>query len=326
MDAVDVINDNLDVYKLLEYYEFDNVSDHGSTIRSSCKIHGGDQPTAFVINKESGLWFCHTGDCGGGDAYTLVQRLEECNFKESVEILSKVQDIDIDNLQINSKRREHKREVDEWVEIMKRRISKVESKEFKLEEEVKKVLKFREFQEETLRYFNFGFAKEVSLSRKDGSKYRLFNRLVVPIVQDKINIGVSLRRTKPTDYPKWSHQPINIKTGDLLYNIDAIKPLEEVVVVEGPFDVWAYHEIGVKAVATYGAKMNKGQIELLIKTGGNIILSFDGDEAGKQATREAIKELIQKANIYVVKLLEEEDPESISRERLKELYESRERI
>ena len=33
--------------------------------------------SAFVINKDTGLWYCHTGNCGGGDIFTLVERFED---------------------------------------------------------------------------------------------------------------------------------------------------------------------------------------------------------------------------------------------------------
>ena len=64
MDAVTLLIKHLDAEKLLEHYDFDRIKSDGDMIRSSCKIHGGNNPTAFVINKETCLWYCHTSDCG----------------------------------------------------------------------------------------------------------------------------------------------------------------------------------------------------------------------------------------------------------------------
>ena len=81
MNAVEFINEHLDPMKVLEYYNFQEVTDKGQMIRARCKIHNGDNPTAFCWNKENNLWFCYTGDCGGGDVFSLIEKLEKCNFK-----------------------------------------------------------------------------------------------------------------------------------------------------------------------------------------------------------------------------------------------------
>ena len=80
MDATTLIQQHLDVEALLEHYGFNNIHNNGDIIRACCKLHGGDNPTAFVINKNTGLWYCHTGECGGGDVFTLVQKFEGINF------------------------------------------------------------------------------------------------------------------------------------------------------------------------------------------------------------------------------------------------------
>lgn len=62
---------------------------HGSRWSSHCPLHGGDNKTAFSINasKRDGrlLWNCFSGDCGGGDAITFVQRWQGLSFREACE-------------------------------------------------------------------------------------------------------------------------------------------------------------------------------------------------------------------------------------------------
>ena len=77
MYAVEFINKNLDAMKILEYYNFEEISDRGNIIRARCKIHGGDNPTAFCWNKNNNLWICYTGDCGGGDVFTLIEQIQK---------------------------------------------------------------------------------------------------------------------------------------------------------------------------------------------------------------------------------------------------------
>ncbi len=49
---------------------------NGKSYSSHCPLHGGDNPTAFSISLKGNrwLWHCFTGDCGGGDAITFVQK------------------------------------------------------------------------------------------------------------------------------------------------------------------------------------------------------------------------------------------------------------
>jgi len=57
-----------------------NVDNHG---RCACPLHGGENETAFSIFHKEGkdYWKCHTGDCGGGDVITFVQRWQGLDFK-----------------------------------------------------------------------------------------------------------------------------------------------------------------------------------------------------------------------------------------------------
>ena len=107
MDAVTIINEHLDIHRLLQHYDIDKTNPEGDIIRACCKLHGGNNPTAFVINVETGLWYCHTGSCGGGDAFTLVQKMEGCDFPSSVRWLAEFFDVDISNLHITERKYQH---------------------------------------------------------------------------------------------------------------------------------------------------------------------------------------------------------------------------
>lgn len=57
--------------------------------RGACPIHGGDNESAFVISVKDGkeLWYCFTGDCGGGDAIDFVKAWRGWGFKQACEFL-----------------------------------------------------------------------------------------------------------------------------------------------------------------------------------------------------------------------------------------------
>jgi hypothetical protein len=63
-----------------------SIDNHG---RGVCPLHGGDNTSAFSIYYKDGkeYWFCYTGDCGGGDAITFVQKWQGVGFKEACAFL-----------------------------------------------------------------------------------------------------------------------------------------------------------------------------------------------------------------------------------------------
>lgn len=329
MDAVQYINENKDVVQLLHKVHAENIREDNVYIRSCCPIHGGDNPTAFVINKENGLWYCHTGACGGGDIFTLVQKTHNLNFQEAVLWLAELFGLDINNLEIKARQENYIKEVQNFISVMKKLVP-ISRSEVTLDFQMKPVVKLRNFKEETLKHFDVQYAEEVPLHNVSGTSYKLNNRLVFPIIVAGKIVGYSLRATRASQVPKWSHQPAGLPTRELLYNIDSIKEYPDkniTSVVEGIFDVLACYEAGiVPVVATFGAHLTDMQYKLLLKTGKDVCLMYDNDDAGRLATRTAIEKLKYKTNIYLPTLPENKDPESISREELKLIYDNKRKI
>lgn len=320
MNALSALRDKVDFLKLMEHYGFKNITSDANMLRSTCAIHGGDNPTAFVVDTDTNLWYCHTGSCGGGDAYTLVQRVEECSFPEAVKIVADLSNVDIEGMEIKGDKDSYAQEVQRWAEAVRRTSNEQQRRRFELNSEVRELVKFRDFQEETLRHFRAGYVEELTQTNRKGEEYTMRKRLVVPMIENGLQVGVSLRATRKGDFPKWFHQPRNIKTSDMLYNIDGAQENSEIVVVEGPFDVWAFYEIGVEAVAVYGSHISNEQYKKLMRTGADIVFAFDGDKAGQDATEKAIQMFMYKANMSIVEFDVFEDPASIEREELKIKY------
>lgn len=325
MDATTLLQQRVSIEEVMKHYDFDKTRPDKHIIRSCCKLHGGDNPTGFVANTENNLWFCHTGGCGGGDIFTLVELMEEIPFNQAVEFVARTFDVDITNLEIKKREETFMKEMKAWIRAITSR-KKKEMQEYSIPEEIKEVTKFRNFTEDTLRRFGLGWVESVRLKKKDDNTYTLKNRLVFPIWFNNVRVAYLFRRVKSTDIQKWSNQPVNVDTSELLYNYDMVLGEREIVVVEGVLDVWAYHEIGVPAVATFGAHLTDAQYKLLIRTGADITFSYDGDEAGRVATKKAIESMKYKANLRQVVFEDGEDPESIPRNQLKLNYERRMRV
>jgi DNA primase len=322
MDAIQLIKEHLDVERILKYYDFDGAKPSGNKIRSCCKIHDGNNPTGFVIDVDTGLWSCHTSDCGSGDIFHLVQRLEDIGFPVAVHKVADVLGLDIGNLEIVARTKQERKELRDFLDAIKRAQQK-ELQAYTPEGTAVNVKKFKEFQSSTIEHFGLTFFKTFIGVNSKGEPITLFDRLGFPIIQEGKQVGFSLRATRQGEIPKWIHQPTDLEVRGLLYNYDAVLGEPVVVVVEGITDVWAYHEIGIPAVAIYGSHISKEQVRLLLRLGCDLIFSFDGDIAGRSAMKKAYDTFKLTSNIRFVILPDGQDPESIPREELWKHYETK---
>lgn len=96
-----------------------------------------------------------------------------------------------------------------------------------------------------------------------------------------------------------------------------IRPL---IIVEGPFKLYDLVQKGFEnTVATFGASLSDEQARILAQTGRQLILMFDGDEAGQKGMRLAAGKLITQAFVRVARLPAGSDPESLSAIQIGEL-------
>lgn len=69
--------------QVLSAYGFDRqLKRKNHQLSGPCPLHGGDNPTAFRVQLDRGLWHCFTA-CGGGDTIELICRIENCSYAEA---------------------------------------------------------------------------------------------------------------------------------------------------------------------------------------------------------------------------------------------------
>jgi DNA primase len=314
MDAKSLIDNYIDGATLLRYYNFGHIDDKHEVIRACCKIHNGNETSAFAYNTSTNEWFCHTGDCGGGDAYEIVKKLENCSYPQSIIKMAEIFHVDIGDLKLTTIKTSNQKEKDEWFGLMKKLSDKSTPTPFILPElDVKPIKKFRHYNLETLEYFGALYTEVYPIQRSDGSYYDLRKRILVPIQFKNQLVGVALRRTRADDIQKWSNQSFD--SGSILYNYDNCleylvrTQIDEVICVEGIFDVWSCWQQGIyNVVATFGAHITDMQVELLQSMCSTLILAYDNDEAGRANTAKVIKTLKFKFDLYVMQFKEGEDP------------------
>lgn len=147
------------------------------------------------------------------------------------------------------------------------------------------------------------------LNDKDDYNDFFWNRITIPIFDEYNNIvGFSARTLNNNEKIKY----INTKTTNvfkkenILFNFNNFdkSAFNEIFVVEGYMDVFAFRRIGIQnVVASMGTSFTINQINLLKKYPNinTIILCFDNDDAGYNATLELAKKLVNyKFNIFIV--------------------------
>lgn len=327
--TTETLKESINPEALLSYYGFKHIRNYGDTLRACCAIHGGDNETGFVWNLSNNLWFCYTGDCGGGDAYDLVMKMENVDFKTAVNRIAELAGIDVNEVDFHQKfdviNEQHK-----WLERQKKKtilnnnsefLNDIPHKKYLVTEIENNLISLR-FKPETFNYYNSYFARIYP------TKEKLYeNKLVIPLTKNEIMCGVALRDFSGLSKSKWLYLPKGLKIGSILYNYEkAIEfadeyGLDELILVEGIFDVWAYHEAGVdNAVCVFGSSLSETQSRMILKTGLNVTLSFDNDEAGNRCTEKVKKLLKNKTEIKQIYIPSGCDPCDIDRDVLKSLY------
>lgn len=154
-----------------------------------------------------------------------------------------------------------------------------------------------------------------------GEPYDRFRgRLVCPIYNlDGAVIGFSGRLMPPVeDGPKYLNSPESrvFLKGDCVYGLyqarRAIRQAGQAILVEGNFDVLSLAAAGIDhAVAPLGTALTSAQLRLLKRFTDQVVVMFDGDEAGQKASRRAVALLIEAGlEGRIVPLPPHEDPDS----------------
>lgn len=138
--------------------------------------------------------------------------------------------------------------------------------------------------------------------RKEGKGYydRFHDRLIIPIHDTRGRVIGFGGRTLKDEQPKYLNSPETplFDKGKTLFALDkakdAIIKQDQAVVVEGYFDAIALHAAGINnVVASLGTALSEAQIKQLLRytESKQIILNFDADAAGTQASKRAIDEI-----------------------------------
>ena len=308
MNAVEYIKSNITtehMIRLLDFYGANRIHSFHDTVRCCCPIHGGDNPTGFIF--KHGLFYCHTSDCGGGDVFDFVAKMNSLdidkNFRDVINLTASILGFNITNMELGQRASNYMKEYRQWKELTIRKKNAIEINEFNLNTLGKlfPVTKYRGFTKEIIDLYELKFCKDL-------------NRIVLPIREiGGTVIGATMRRVDESEEIKWLHKPTGIKTGDTLFGIHLIQSACPII-VEGAFDVMKLRQLGLESVATFGAKLTDEQAKILMKHYFKIAIMYDGDKAGNIATTNAIEKLRYKMDMDIYNLPYGKDPGDLTLE------------
>ena len=135
---------------------------------------------------------------------------------------------------------------------------------------------------------------------------------------DPPNAEVRPGAEKPAKYINSKESPIYTK-GNVLFGLfqarHAIRTDEIAIVVEGNFDVFSLHARGVSnVVAPLGTAFTPEQAALMKRYAPTVVILFDGDAAGKRATRASRGPCLEAGLVAKVAVLPDgEDPDDFAR-------------
>ncbi len=288
------------------------INKKGKSFSAICPFHDDHDPS-MSISEDKQIFKCFV--CGtGGNVFSFVQKYEQISFVEAVYKVAEIIGVPMDHpLEIAG------RPVDPHAAALYKVCQDtIEYTHYELQtpdgEQVKHYLYQRGIDDAMIECFALGFnppndalyrflsAKkhtdehiiEAGMARMNsqGINDVFSQRIMIPI-HNEIGepVGFTARRLLDNEEAKYinTQETYIYHKGDLIFNYhrarSEARKAKCVYLVEGAMDVLALAKVEVQhAVAMLGTACTKEQLRLLGKLGVDVIVCYDGDTAGKNAT------------------------------------------
>ena len=306
----------------------------GSNMFGLCPFHG-EKTASFSVAPDKGIYYCFGCHKGGGPI-NFIMELEGLSYPDAVRSLAKRAGMEVpEDDQYQSRYRQQERL---WA-LMK------EAGRFFNEQlytpagtECLEYVKKRGLGKAIVTRFGIGFAPNSwnslvdamrskgytdqeliaadLVGEKNGRIYDRFrNRLMFPIIDVRGNVIGFGGRVLDDSKPKYlnSNETLIFNKRKNLFGMNYAKKTKEpyMILVEGNIDVVSLHQFGFdNAVASLGTSLTEEQVTLLSRYTQEVVLTYDGDEAGQRAAQRAIP-MLEKAGIKVrvLKVTDAKDPD-----------------
>ena len=312
-ETINKIKDSLDIVDVISNYV--SLSARGKNYFGVCPFHDDSNPS-MSVSREKQIYTCFS--CGAsGNVIKFIMDFENISFPDALHKCANMANIHIDikrNVEpiknkelyniydlsnkfyqnnLNSTMGKNAKDY-----LINRGITEEIIKEFEIGYSLKKRSVLTDFL--NAKGFNKIDMLKSGLVIGNDSLFDIYsNRIMFPIKNRNGQvIAFSGRIFEGEDTSKYinSKESEIFKKSEILYNLDKAKEparlAGKIIIMEGFFDVIACYIAGIKyAVATMGTAITKEHANLIKKAAKEVILCFDGDNAGLKATISCIEEL-----------------------------------
>jgi len=343
-DAVQEIKDRLDLVDLVS--EHLRLQKAGRDLKGLCPFHQEKTPS-FYVSPEKQLWHCY-GCQKGGDHFTFIQDIEHVDFKAALRLLADKTGVVLEESPGAGRQRELKRTIQRLnllaaqyfhhillenqagqralIQLESRGVTRASMTEFQLG-----FAPAGQRKDNLVRFLrkhgvSDGELLEAGLAIKPDGGGELWDRfrqrIIIPIHDEHGElVAFGGRVIDDTNQPKYlnTSQTALYDKGRTLFNLHrarkSIHEMKHAVLMEGYFDaITAWQASVTNVVTTSGTALSEHQVRLLKRETQELVLAFDRDDAGLNATQRAI-ELASRSGIYikVVRVPQGKDPDDYLR-------------
>ena len=309
----------------------------GSNLFGLCPFHG-EKTASFSVAPDKGMYYCFGCHKGGG-VINFQMEIEGLSYPDAVRALAKRAGMNIpEDEQYQSRYRQQERLWAAHKEAARYYHSCLYAPGGQA---AQNYAVSRGMSKATLTRFGIGYAPDtwtglvdtlrkkgytdqelkdsglVTVSKKGELIDRFRDRLMFPIIDVRGNvIGFGGRIMKKDDNAaKYLNSPetliFNKRKNLFALNIAKKSKLGYLILVEGYMDAIALHQYGFDcAVASLGTALTEDGANLLSKYTDQVVLIYDGDNAGQNATKRAIP-ILEKAGLQVkvLQMRDAKDPD-----------------
>ena len=319
--------------------QYVNLKRSGSNLFGLCPFHG-EKTASFSVAPDKGIYYCF-GCHKGGNVINFEMEIEGLSYPDAVRALAKRVGMEVpEDEQYQSRYRQQERL---WA-LHKEAARFYHSQLYApVGANALQYAAGRGMPKSILTKFGIGYAPDswtalvdwlrgkgytdqelrdsglVTVSRKNGNLFDRFrDRLMFPIIDVRGNVigfGGRIMSNQDKSAAKYLNSPetliFNKRKNLFALNLAKKSKLGYLILVEGYMDAIALHQFGFDcAVASLGTALTEDGANLLSRYTEQVVLIYDGDEAGQNATQRAIP-ILEKAGLQVkvLKMRDAKDPD-----------------
>lgn len=321
----------------------------GSVYKGLCPFHNEKTPS-FTVSPQKKIAKCF-GCGGGGNPIKFLMQIKNISFTEALSELARDAGIKLEGLKEENSGPDYSN----YYKIMEtaHKFFRYNLTNTTTGDEAIKYLLDRGIDMESINAFEIGLAPDKSdalynvlknagfneldmfdlglVKNGEHGFYDLFkNRIMFPVKDERGHIIAFSGRIFVNDpsQPKYVNSPETVifKKGQTLFHLyDAISDIRknhQIVLHEGQMDVIASYRSGITtAICSMGTALSPEQVKIIAKYANNVVVCYDGDNAGLKAMVKAIRLFAnQNINLRLVILPDGMDPDEYVKKYGKEAF------